>query len=262
MNDEERFLFDLRGYLVIPDVLDAETVRLMNAWIDAKALEDPQFQGQTGNKHIENPITWGPLFQNLMDHPRILPILREILGERFRLDHDYAIFLKPGHTGLKLHGPHTVPFDPCHYYRCDNGQIRCGLTVVTWSLTDVPSGAGGFAVVAGSHKSNFPCPADIKALQRPSPIVEQVPCRAGDCVVFTEALLHGTLPWQGPGVRRTLFYKYAPCMLAWSQNPYTPPSSLVLPPQFLESLTPRQRLLLAPPSAIDFHPPIPLDQAT
>jgi ectoine hydroxylase-related dioxygenase (phytanoyl-CoA dioxygenase family) len=256
MNEEERFLFDLRGYLVLPQVLEAETVRQMNAWIDAQAERDPHWRGQTANKHVENPITWHPLFQNLMDHPRVLPILREILGDRFRLDHDYAIFLEPGHKGLKLHGPHTVPFDPCHYYRCDNGQIRCGLTVVAWSLTDVPPGAGGFAVVAGSHKSNFPCPPDIKTLERSSPIVEQIPCKAGDCVIFTEALLHGTLPWKGPGTRRTLFYKYAPCMLAWSQQTYSAPEQVPFPPHFWENLTPRQKLLLAPASAIDFHPPI------
>ena len=33
-------------------------------------------------------------------------------------------------------------------------------------------GAGGLAVVAGSHKSNFECPKDIKMLKRPSPMMD------------------------------------------------------------------------------------------
>ena len=34
--------------------------------------------------------------------------------------------------------------------------------------------------------------------------------------VFTEALLHTTLPWTGQGERRTLFVKYSPTATAWS----------------------------------------------
>ena len=31
---------------------------------------------------------------------------------------------------------------------------------------------------------------------------------SGDAIIFTEKLVHGTLPWRGRGERRTLFYKY------------------------------------------------------
>ena len=32
----------------------------------------------------------------------------------------------------------------------------------------------------------------------------------GDCILFSEKLKHGTIPWAGSGERRTLFYKYVP----------------------------------------------------
>ncbi len=183
----------------------------------------------------------------------MLPILQELVGDKLRLDHDYAIFLEPGHTGLKLHGPNETPFDPCHYYHCANGKIHCGLTVATYALTDVPPGAGGLAVIPGSHKSNFECPVDIRLHQRSSPIVQQVPCRAGDCILFTEALVHGTFPWKGPGVRRTLFFKYAPSNIAWDRRAYFAQEPIPEIDAVKDRLTPSQRRLLDPPSAIDFH---------
>jgi len=40
--------------------------------------------------------------------------------------------------------------------------------------------------------------------------VHRVFAKAGDCILFTEKLKHGTIPWAGNGERRTLFYKYVP----------------------------------------------------
>lgn len=45
-------------------------------------------------------------------------------------------------------------------------------------------------------------PADIP--------VHRVEAKAGACIVFSEKLKHGTIPWSGAGQRRTLFYKYVP----------------------------------------------------
>lgn len=256
MTDEERYLFDLQGYLRIENAIEPEALAEINAWLDAQAETDPAFGGQTGNTHLENILTWGPRFRDLLDNPRVLPTLIELLGDRLRLDHDYAIFLQPGHEGLKLHGPTLSPYDPCHYFHYVDGRMFCGLTVATYALGDVPPDAGGLAVIPGSHKSHYPLPDDIRYYRRSSPIVQQVPVKAGDCVIFTEALMHGTLPWKGPGVRRTLFYKYAPGNIAWSNRVYLSP---VVEPEgrALEAaLTERQRLLLMPPSAKNHKPPI------
>ena len=115
----------------------------------------------------------------------------------------------------------------------------------------MPAGAGGLAVIPGSHKSNFNVPEDIRTLRRNSPIVRQVPTKAGDCVIFTERLLHGTLPWQGPGIRRTLFFKYAPGSLSWENRSYLPHAEIQAIRAIENQLTPGQRKLLMSASADD-----------
>ena len=39
-------------------------------------------------------------------------------------------------------------------------------------------------------------------------------------IIFTEKLVHGTLPWRGKGERRTLFYKYVPWGVHWRDGVY------------------------------------------
>lgn len=246
MTDEEKYLFDLQGYLVIENAIEPEALAAMNAWIDAQAEKDPRFHGQPGNDHLDNVLTWGPEFRALLDNPRVLPYLKEILGDTLRLDHDYAIFLQPGGKGMRLHGG-GAPYDPAQYYHCFHSRMYSGLAVAAFALTDVPPGAGGFACIPGSHKSNFPCPEDILLLQRPTPIVRQVPAKAGDCILFTEALTHGTLPWTASHCRRTLFYKYSPGHLTWANRYYFPAEGNPKVQALDGQLTEGQRILLDPP---------------
>ena len=122
----------------------------------------------------------------------MLEIVRETCGPNVRLDHAYGIVMSPGTSGLGLHGGGT-PFDPPQYYLVEGGRIRTGLVAAQWALVDHPPGAGGFVCIPGSHKAGFALPATFDR-----DLAIQVPLAAGDVVVFSEALTHGTLPWQSP----------------------------------------------------------------
>jgi hypothetical protein len=109
-----------------------------------------------------------------------------------------------------------------------------GLLSFAWALTEGGPGDGGFGCVPGSHRAAEPFPAGGEAL------VVEVPQRTGDLLVFTEALVHCTIPWQSHDDRYSLLYKYSPGNSSWAAHPAAPPEALPL-------LTERQRLLVEPP---------------
>ncbi len=81
---------------------------------------------------------------------------------------------------------------------------------ISYALTDVGVEDGCFAVIPGSHKSNFQNPLVGKVPEPDHPLVKPVPTRAGDGIIFSEDLSHGAVHNRGSEVRRTLFYSYAP----------------------------------------------------
>jgi ectoine hydroxylase-related dioxygenase (phytanoyl-CoA dioxygenase family) len=226
VTDEERYLFDLEGYLVVPDALDRDQLAAINAAFDDRVAQadpanlEPYFPGSCEGKSL---LHWGQTFRDLIDSPRIMPYLREFIADDPRLDHDYAAVIRAGARtwGGGLHGG-NVPFDECFLYAHRDGRIRGGLTVVAYNLRDVNPGDGGFACIAGSHKANYPLPKGwgVLADGQRAACVRQIAAPAGSAVIFTEALTHGTLPWKGAGERRTLFYKYSPRSISWSARYY------------------------------------------
>ena len=93
-----------------------------------------------------------------------------------------------------------------------------GLTTVVYELEDTLCNGGGFACLASSHKLASAPPAVWGDLSKGvAPIIQRVEARAGDAIIFTEALCHATLPWTVQGrTRTTLFYKFTPCSEAYS----------------------------------------------
>lgn len=233
LTDHERYRFDLHGYLVRRDVLSSREVRALRAAVAGLSLPTPgtTIQSQRFRDHLGRHQA----FRDLMDHAGIIDVLVDLCGPFVRLDHAYGIVMVSGTSGLALHGGGT-PHDPAQYYRVVDGRMVNGLVAVQWALVDHRPGDGGFCCIPGSHKASF---------ARPEPgetdLVVEVPMRAGDLVVFTEALTHGTLPWRGVEDRLTLLYKYSPGHLSWGREWETYPPLVPM-------LTPRQRRLVQPPS--------------
>lgn len=238
MTPDDRYFFDINGYVVVEDVLSPDELHRLNAAIDAKKLPVPQAD-DPHKQRFGGYLQWDePLFRALLDHPRVLPYLRAILGEGFRLDHDYGIYMDPGNVGLNLHGG-GMPYDPAQYYHVQNERVYCGLVVVSWALCDVGPGDGGFCCIPGSHKANFPLPPDVRNYKAHQDWIKHVPQKAGSFLLFTEALTHGTLPWTATHQRRSLLYKYCPGHMSWGHHPRTE--------EFLAPLTPQQQRLFEPP---------------
>ena len=260
MNDNERFFFDLNGYLVVEDALTPSEVAACNEAIDHERdrieIHPPELSLSRGSKPLRGmhgrgdlggmltwPKPWRQPFRDLLAHPRIVPYLTELLGDGFRLDHLYGIVMTKGAEGHVLHGG-AISDNRTNLYQFQNGEMRCGLTVVTWVLTDHGAGDGGFACIPGSHKSNYQIPDDVARLEADIGVVRQVEARAGSAIIFTEALGHGTFPWKADHERRTILYKYSPGPMSYSQR-YLPEGV----EEALDEFTPEQRAVLEPPYA-------------
>src|SRR5262245_49667546 len=245
MDEPQRYLFDLRGYLVVPNALSAEHVAEMNAIIDrTERLPDDDappsvvFERKVGGSHdmrIYNVKELGEPFERLIDLPATLPLVADIIGLRPRLNHDYSILRYGAGDRTAFHLGNT-PLAPRCQFRFHDGQFFSTLMKVVFPLTDQGVEDGCFSVVPGSHKGNFANPYG----NEPDGIAprEPIPCRAGDAILFTEALTHGSEVNRSGKPRRTLYYAYSPCWAAdWSADRG---ASTAL----LERVTERQRDLL------------------
>ncbi|MYF73777.1 MAG: phytanoyl-CoA dioxygenase family protein, partial [Gemmatimonadetes bacterium] len=193
MTLEEKFIFDLQGYIVVKNVLSQAEVDELNAIADQKMAD--QEEVNNGLKIPRRVSLWGKPFQNLFDHPNMIPYLSELLGPQFRADHDYGIFMRQGGRKGGLHGgDHRAG---THYYKYRDGVMRNGLTVVVYFLAPAPPGSGGFCCVPGSHKSNFALnvPEEVRSFKRIPHYLANPSAETGDALIFTEATMHGTLPW-------------------------------------------------------------------
>ena len=231
----DRYAFDCRGWALVDGVLDGRTVSTLRAAIDAQGLPAP---GPTvaGQRFGEDGalFRWHEVFRGLIDHRLVLDALAQLVGPSARLDHSYGIMMRPGTSGLGLHGP-VAPFDPSQFYAHKGGRMWNGMVAFSWALTDARPGDGGFGCISGSHRADEPLPS-----RGAEALIEEVPQRAGSLLVFTEALYHCTVPWNGAEDRYALLFKYCPGNSAWASRPPAPPD-------IVESLTPRQRLLVERP---------------
>ena len=247
MTPEEKFKFDLEGYLVIKNVLSSEEVSALNKVADRVFPRDYDdtdgYAGRKGLKRTGKVSAWSPETQNLIDHPNVVPYLIELLGPKFRIDHDYCIFMKDCPVGGRLHGGPGGHGGSQRKYMFLDGDMMNGLTVLTYFLADAKVGDGGFACIPGSHKSNFQrdVPQEVRTFDQVPDYVVQPEVEAGDALIFTEALIHGTMPWTADHERRAFLYKYTPGNLVHSHDYY-----------HLENytgLTEQQKRVLSPPSS-------------
>lgn len=256
MNEREKYLYDIQGYLVVPNFLTPEEVDRLNESFDANRDK----MGEDGNSFIGNSTTltghkrglysgmleWekphSQPFRDLLVHKKSIPYLDTLMGRGWRMDHSpFALFTHAGAEGLILHGPGHDYFGLASYHY-QNGKIRTGMVVFQFQLADVNDGDGGFCAIPGSHKSNFACPQDILEWEADRDLVKNISCKKGDLLIFDEATTHGTLPWTAEHQRRSLLYRYSPHYLHYAGG-YHQTSF----PEWVSELTDAQRAAMEPP---------------
>ena len=231
MTQEERYLFDLHGYLVVRGVLSSDIHRHLNETIDyLETLDDNQtaalgterkyrdsdnVYAQTGVPSEDGlgdydcqVLRYGGAFEELIDLPQTLHYIEEMIGEPARLD--AASFMSRNSGGAFRFHHGYAELLPYSEYAFRDGAFKCVSVKIGYALTDVDVEDGCFAVIPGSHKSNFTNPLVGQIPDPAHPLVQPLPCKAGDAIIFSEDLSHGAVENHRSKVRRTLFYSYAP----------------------------------------------------
>jgi len=257
----EKYLFDTLGFMVLPAVLTAEEVSKINNGIELHKSADftertntlrNSLRGSSGRLDCGNFLSWpandgGDLLRSILNHPKVAPVLNEICGRGHRLDHKPLLFIQPhGAEGFDLHGGAVTPDGQFNYpisYHCHSNQIVCNLVNVAVQLSDSPQGAGGFVVVPGSHKSNFPyAVSDLSSIA--DTYGYQPVCKSGDVILFSEAALHGATVRNALTERRVVLMRFSPPTCAFARG-------YLQPHDFLDLLTPAQRAVAAAPYHLD-----------
>jgi ectoine hydroxylase-related dioxygenase (phytanoyl-CoA dioxygenase family) len=274
MTEDERYLFDLNGYLIVRGVLTQGEVKQANDAIDRHLSEAVERQDAglrnavrgskmygtgPGRKDLGGVLEWtenedAKVFQSILAHPRLVPLFHGILGKGYRMDHlPFCIIQDQGAEGFQLHGGTidctTGQYNPHLAYTCHQNQIHCSLLGVNVMLTDHNGGDGGFCVVPGSHKSNFKMPKGMVDGQVYSDFIRQPETKAGDVLLFSEGTVHGALPWTPQDrQRRVCLFRFAPATHAYGRS-YFGHEGGRWPPAMYKGLTEAQRAVLEPPYA-------------
>ena len=225
MTAEQRYRFDLHGYLHLRNALSAEELAAARTaaerYVDTPPEKLPEGFGVDGKRFLHG-FAFDRALERLAMHPSIWPIVTELTRGRPRLSRgtlQVNAASEDTSQAMRLHCARDDFGWDAIRYEVRDGWIFCDHTVVFPYLTDVHPGDGGLLVVPGSHKSMFERPPElfnngvIETLDGLPDGVRNITPRAGDMVVMNELVTHGVLPWTPRGrdrMRMILVLRYVP----------------------------------------------------
>jgi hypothetical protein len=250
------FLFDLRGYLILKQAVEPELIDRLNGAIDElPPLEVGEWLGNAQRRdytsetglEVHNCVELGGPFEELIDHPGWINLVRHFAGEE--KSYVEGVFIDECILSVRTSGGHH-PVHSGGYqgamrgaYNYKNGVFRCGQTNIILALTDVGPGDGATSVIPGSHKSNFkhPLMGDYAKGDRMDTLEGAVELylEKGDALLFVDGLMHGGSSRTNPGERRVTIYRYGPI---WATTRFGYEYS----DELLDRLTPERRKILQP----------------
>jgi hypothetical protein len=257
----EIYLFDLRGYLILKNALTPEEVDELNAGLDALLpAESGEWIGYVhatnfganDGLNFQQIYEAGEPFEKLIDHPSWFEKIKYFVGGEgsfdwlhgpLFIDENFANIRGPGEA-IPLHsGAHECVKRT--QYMVKNGKFMCGQVNILIALTDMMPGDGATMVIPGSHKSNFAHPHFAEHDWKSAPSVDGVVgaveanMKAGDALLFVDAISHGAAKRTNPGQRRNIVYRYGP---SWGNFRH----GYEVSPELLERLTPQRRQIVKP----------------
>jgi hypothetical protein len=226
MTEMERFLFDTAGYLVIPDALTPEeTAACLEAAKRVHAPYPPDEWRQLGATYEQEPA-----FENLIDHPSILPKVRALFGDYFILQSSWCTVVPPGFAGGGYHQDGSGVYE---FRRLATPtplvQLRIGFFLTDQTQPDM----GNMVMIPGSHNSSVPLPRGTEEV----PIHEVVCGKPGTALMFHQGVYHSGTKNARDFHRYIMHVVFAPPWLI-------PSDRMRNDPEFLARTTPLRRALV------------------
>ncbi len=222
---EERFLFDLQGFILLKGVLTPEECQRYRGIVDdleSKTFDDeekrerlnrtgrpcqPTLARRPTNVRLNGLLRMDPAFYELIAHPKVSPYLEAFMDaspgtDGPQLGNTWSISKFKGDEPMGWHRG-VAPF----HYSYRNGRIFTPMLNTVWFLTDNGPDDGCMVALPGGHKSNI----DLEWYQYHGldmPGARAVTGQAGDVFLFSETVLHNGLNKTTPGKRTNLYYNY------------------------------------------------------
>ena len=251
LTDMERYLFDLNGYIVIRNALSRQEVSdcdlILDTLQNCKAGEwfghvhGHNFTGAHEGLNLQQIYESGPAFQRLIDHPSWISKVTHFIGtDEPNFDsHHGPVFIDENFANIRekgqaigLHSGGDKRVTRCQF-RYHNGQFHCGQVNILIAFRDIGPGDGATMLIPGSHKSNIPHPEYDQAAISDTPTsvdgvtgAIEVHMKAGDALLFVDAIMHGSAARVNEGQRRIAVYRYGP---SWGffRHEYRPSEQLM-----------------------------------
>lgn len=236
MTAEQQHQFDEDGFFIIEDFLTAEEIRdLIQVTDDFYDQYKGEYElGPHDPFQLRNMVALHRLYRNLVDHPKILPLVVDTIGfnAQIRTSHvDIRPPMVPGYTQSELGA--RDGFFPWHSDGPNYGWPRVDGTIpfmeikVALYLTDLTEhNSGAICVVRGSHKESPWIERDGRKIVDPDRIVE-VNVEPGTAMIWRTALLHCVTPNLSEHTRKCIYLGYSHRWLRPSDYDHQPAEILV-----------------------------------
>jgi ectoine hydroxylase-related dioxygenase (phytanoyl-CoA dioxygenase family) len=241
MTPEQRYWFDLTGYLHLKQVLQGDEFLRVQEAVDRYLKAPPETLPdgyRIRDKEYHHAIGFDRSLDALAVHPATWPIIREFTNGRPQMSGSGVVCNERGEGALPLHcARDDFGFDATRYEFRD-GHILCNDFVVFFYLSEVRPGDGGLLLVPGSHKSALSRPPEMfhggEIDNDIPPGVVNITPDAGDVVIFSELTTHGVIAWRPQDRRRRMVnYRYKTQQRGYEHR-YTPVLKALLPPELVQ----------------------------
>ena len=168
-----------RGYVVIPGLLSSpqldEIRSALAPYLRGTLRGRNAFEG-FDTERVYALLAKAPVVAELVEHPRVLALIDQLLEASYLLSANLAIQLYPGQTHQPLH------FDDS-FCKVPRPRKAYGVSAI-WAIDDFTAENGATEVIPESHRWGAERPAED------DPRIERVVMSAGSVLVFTGTLWH------------------------------------------------------------------------